>query len=403
MGVVSYIARRYLISRKSTNVINLISGISVFGILFCTAALIILLSAFNGLESWVVRLYNTFDPDLKVLPVQSKFFEEDSAIVAKLRSLPGVAEVVLVIEENGLVKYHDAQAICAIKGLSDEFNQNTTLKPQLISGSFGISAGSRPIAMIGSGLAYSLSLSLGNINQMLDLYVPRPGISNTLNPAEAFHSASILPTGVFEVQPDYDAKYLLVPINFARELFSREHQLSAIEIKLKQGEDLELVRRQVLALMGNSFVLKDRFEQHEVLYKIINSEKWAVFLIGIFILLIAAFNITGTLTMLIVDKTRDIGTLRSLGLSWLRIRRIFFAEGLLVSLSGLVGGIILGSFIVWIQQMTGLVMINQYDAYPVEFQLADFLLVIVTVSSIGALASWFPSAGVLRRYNLREW
>jgi lipoprotein-releasing system permease protein len=403
VGVPFYIARRYLISRKSTNVINIISGISVFGILFCTAALIVLLSAFNGLESWVIRLYNTFDPALKVSLVHGKFFEEDQSKIGQLREIKGVKQIVETVEENGLITYRDAQYICTIKGVDARFTQTTELGQKMSAGIFLLEQGGQSFALVGSGVAYALSVSLSDIHRPLELHVPRPGIVRSLNPAEAFHSAQIFPSGIFEVQPEYDSKYLIVPLEFARTLFLRDKQLSALEITLEEGADLDKVREDATRILGKKFLVRDRFQQHEVLYKIINSEKWAVFLIGIFILLIAAFNITGSLTMLIVDKTRDIKTLRSLGLPSRRIRKIFFLEGLLISLIGMAGGLLLGAALVWIQQQSGYVMINLYDAYPVQFQLNDFILVGFTVAGIGAVASWFPSAGIFRKQSAREW
>jgi len=402
VGVSFFIARRYLVSRKSTNVINVISGISAFGILFCTAALIVLLSAFNGLESWVVRIYNSFDPDLKVIPVNERFFKADSVRLRQIRDMDGVKELVEVLEENGLVSFQEAQYICTIRGVSKGFLNTTGLDSQMTAGRFRLERGGQPAALLGAGIAYALSANLNSINHPLDLYVPRPNMVSSLNPAEAFHHAQIFPAGFFEIQPEYDSKYLIVPIDFARELFLRENVLSHLELVLHPDANKEKIRIELADILGTNFAIKDRFEQHEVLYKIINSEKWAVFLIGLFILLVAAFNITGTLTMLIVDKTRDIGTLRCLGLSWRKIRRIFFLEGVLVSLAGLFGGILLGTLLVWLQQETGFVMINQQDAYPVEFQWNDYLMIILTVAGIGALAAWFPSSGVYRRYSLRE-
>ncbi len=402
MGLIIYIARRYLFSRKSTHVINIISGISVFGILFCTAALIILLSAFNGLENWVIRLYNSVDPELKVLPVNEKFFRADQAKIERIKKLTGVNEVIEVIEENGLITYREAQFICTIKGVGEGFSRTAGLSDKMIAGRFSLERGNQPAALAGSGVAYALSANLNDINNPFELYVPRPGAGFTMNPSEAFHSAQIFPAGFFEVQPEYDSKYLIVPIDFARDLFLRNNLLSHLEIRLDADADIASLREEIHGILGVSFVIKDRFEQHEVLYKIINAEKWAVFLIGMFIVLIAAFNITGTLTMLIVDKSRDVGTLRSLGLTWSRIRKIFFTEGLLVSLSGLAGGILLGSLLVWLQQITGMIKINDYDAYPVDFQWGDYALVSITVIAIGALASWFPSSVVFRRYALRK-
>lgn len=400
MHFLLFIARRYLVSKKSTNVINLISGISVFGVTFCTAALIILLSAFNGLESWVIRLYNTFDPDLRIEHKSEKFFREDKFPISQITQIKGVAGIVPSIEENGLLKFEDAQYISTIKGVGDDFLRTSGVKDMMAGGKYRLHDGGSPSAIVGGGIAYFLSLKIGNPENKLDIFVPRPNANIPLDPSEAFHSESILPVGVFQIQPEFDDKYILVPIDFARKLFLREMSLSSLEVQLKAGADQDEVKNQIKQLAGSDFLVKDRFEQHAVLYKIINSEKWAVFLIGVFILLIAVFNITGSLTMLIVDKSNDIKTLQTLGAGWKQIRGIFFSEGLLISFVGLLIGIILGLSLVFIQDKYSLIMISDIDPYPVELQWRDLIMVSLTVIGISAAASWLPASKILEKYRL---
>lgn len=392
-----YIAWRYLFSRKSTNVINVISGISVFGILFCTAALVILLSAFNGLESWVVRMYDAFDPDLKIEHISDHFFDETAFPVDRLREIKGVRQVMRVIEENGLLTYRDAQYICTIKGVSDEFLGMSGIDSMIIDGTFRLYNATNPSALVGHGVAWYLSLGLRDIEHPVDIYVPRPDASFTLNPAEAFHSAAVFPSGIFEIQPEFDTKYIIVPIAFAKDLFLRPESLSAVELQLDKKINVNDIKEEILRVAGPGFRVENRFEQHAVLYKIINSEKWGVFLIGTFILLIAVFNLTGSLTMLMVDKSKDIFTLQSLGAGAAGIRNIFFVEGLLITLIGLAAGLVTGLVVVAFQQAFGLVLINETEAYPMLVKQNDLLSICLTVLLIGAAAAWFPAVRLLKK------
>ncbi len=395
-----FIALRYLFSRKSTNVINIISGISVSGIHVGTCALVILLSAFNGLENWVVQLYNSFDPDIRIEANGRKFFSENELSAKRILHIEGVDLVMPVIEENGLVTHHDAQFVCTIKGVGPEFMKMSGLDTMLVDGEFNLNLGRSPSALVGSGIAYALSMSLSDLNEPLDMYVPKANASFSINPAEAFHSGSIRPAGIFEVQPEFDLRYVIVPIEFARNLFHRETEFTSYEVQLKKGADPQKVLTKIQALAGNGFLLKNRFQQHELLYKIINAEKWGVFLILAFILLIAIFNVTGSLTMLIVDKSKDILTLQSLGANWKTIRSIFFLEGMLISVIGMIGGMLVGLLIVFLQSKFQLVLINGEDAYPVLVKGADLFYIGLTVIIIGALASWLPASRTLSKRKL---
>jgi len=395
-----FIALRYLFSKKSTNVINIISGISISGIVVGTCALVILLSAFNGLEDWVVRLYNSFDPDIHIESKNSKFFKEDAISFDEIKRIEGIAHVMPVIEENGLLHYRDAQYVCTIKGVGEEFKKMSGLDSMIIDGSFDLRLGTTSAALVGSGVAYALSLSLGDINEPINIYVPKANASFSLNPIEAFHSGSIQTAGIFEVQPEFDTRYVIVPIDYARELFHREKTVSSIEIQLKKDVNVEQVIDKIKSITGESFVVKNRFQQHELLYKIIHAEKWGVFLILAFILLIAIFNVTGSLTMLIVDKSRDIRTIQSLGANWKTIRMIFFMEGMLISVIGMLSGLLLGLLIVVLQDKFQFVLINGVDAYPVLIKKLDIVYISITVLTIGAIAAWFPAASALNKRKL---
>ena len=320
-----FIARRYLFSKKSTNVINVISGISVIGVLVGTAALVILLSAFNGLESWVVKLYNSFDPDIKIERVDHKRFTTQEFPFDKLKSLQEVAYVLPVLEENGMLTYNEAQFICTIKGVAPQFVRMSGIDSMLSSGNFSLNDNNQPAALLGRGIAYALSFNLKNMNTKVDLYVPQSNADFSTNPAEAFKTGSININGIFEIQPEFDTKYIIVPIDFAQELFNLPGNFNSVELQFKPStKNKENLQQTIQSLVGSNYVVKNRFQQHELLYKIINSEKWAVYLILSFILFIAIFNITGSLTMLIVDKSSDIATLKALGANTKTIKQIFF-------------------------------------------------------------------------------
>jgi lipoprotein-releasing system permease protein len=384
-------AFRYLFSRKRVHVINLISGISVVGVATGTAALIILLSAFNGLENWVVDLYNTFDPDLKIEAQQStRFFKNDTALIERIKSIEGVQHTSRVIEENSLITFGDARCVATLKGVDSVYFRVSTVEKAVVDGNAQLFAFGESAAIFGSGVAYSLGLGTRSIDKPIEAYIPKRGASYSLNPSDAFSSGLLRPIGIFQIQPEIDLKYVLINFNYAANIFDRNGMLSSLEIKLHPNADVEFVKSEITRFSQNKLHAKDRFEQHALLYKIINSEKWAVYLILTFILIIAVFNVTGCLTMLLVDKSDDVRTLRSMGASHNTIRRIFFAEGLLIGLLGLIAGVLIGCIVVYIQYRFGLVLIQEGQPYPVYFKFADLTLVAVTVCAISALAAWIP-------------
>lgn len=392
-----FIARRYLFSKKSTNVINVISGISVIGVLVGTAALVILLSAFNGLESWVVKLYNSFDPDIKIERVDHKRFTQKEFPFDKLKSLQDVAYVLPVLEENGMLTYNEAQFICTIKGVAPQFVRMSGIDSMLSSGNFSLNENNQPAALLGRGIAYALSFNLKNMNTKVDLYVPQPNADFSTNPAEAFKTGSININGIFEIQPEFDTKYIIVPIDFAQELFNLPGNFNSVELQFKPStKSKENLQEKIQKILGTNYVAKNRFEQHELLYKIINSEKWAVYLILSFILFIAIFNITGSLTMLIVDKSSDIATLKAFGANTKTVKQIFFLEGMLISALGLIIGLVAGVAIVAAQDTFQFVLINNVDPYPVVLKTMDLFYISTTVLAIGAFAAWFPANRLLK-------
>lgn len=396
MNLPLFFAVRYFKSKKSTNVINIISGISVVGVAIGTAALIIVLSVFNGFESLVVSLYNSFDPHLKIIPLSGKTFNPDSLPLDRIKSIKGIRYFSETLEDNALLKYRDKQYIATVKGVSPEFAQMTNLSGHIAEGEMLLQQGDTNFAVAGQGVAYFLSLNMHDVFSSLNIFVPKRGVKNTLNPEDAFVQKNIFPIGIFSIQQDFDSKYVLVPLRFARELFSYDKEISALEIGLVDESQMDEILAQVNTILGQGFKVQNRFQQHEMLYKIMKSEKWAVYLILTFILLIATFNIIGSLAMLILDKRKDIAVLHALGVDSSSAKRIFLLEGSLISLIGAGAGMIAGFLICFVQQQFGLIKLQGsgtfvIDAYPVQMQAMDFLYVFFTVVLIGLAAAWFPA------------
>jgi lipoprotein-releasing system permease protein len=400
-----FIAKRYLLSKKTHNIINIISGISVTGITVGTMALIIVLSVFNGFESLVESLYNTFDPDLKITANVGKTFNAPDLPKYEILNIPGVVRYTEVIEENALLRYHSKQYLATIKGVSPDFEHLGGLDSMVVEGRAILQRDSFNFAVPGYGIAYFLGIDLNIPTDLLDVYMPnRTGNIGSLSPEESFTSEPIMVSGIFSVQQDFDSKFVIVPLRFARQLTGYSDELTSVEIGLKPGTDVDQVQSKLAELTGGKFKVKNRFQQQEVLYKIMKSEKLAIFLILSFILLIATFNVIGSLSMLILDKKKDIAVLRSLGANDRLIRRIFFTEGLLITFSGAIVGLILGLIICWLQQRFGLLKLQTgagtfvVDAYPVKMMFSDFALVFVTVSAIGMAAAWYPVRRISQRF-----
>lgn len=391
-----YIAWRYLKSKKSHNVINIISGISVAGVTIGTMALIVVLSVFNGFESLVISLFNSFDPPIKVSPAIGKTFDSKTFPWGKVADIPGVKAQTAVIEEKALLRYGKAQFLVTLKGVDSSYASWTGLDSMMTAGSLMLEFKGQPFAVVGQGVAYYLGVNPEDYDSFIETYAPRRTGKIGSNPEQAFNRIDIRPSGIFSVQQDFDTKYVIVPLSFSRELFEYTNEITSVEIALTQIADFKATQEQIKQALGPGFLVKNRFEQQETLYRIMQSEKWAIFLILSFILIIATFNVIGSLSMLILDKKKDIAILHSLGADNRLIRRIFMAEGLLVSLSGALAGLILGTAICLVQQHFGLVKINAeggsflISAYPVLMKFSDFFYVFITVSLIGLLAAWVP-------------
>lgn len=397
-----YIAKRYLFAKKSRNAINIISTVSVAGVAVGTMALIIILSVFNGLETMVSAIFNTFDPDIKITAAEGKTFIADTSRLRLLTNVEGLSVYSLTIEENALLKYGDRQFIATIKGVDDNYAMVTDIDSSMWEGNFILrSENGREYAIPGIGVAQYLGIRLNFITP-LNIFVPRKTGSTSLNAENAFNRKYIFPSGIFEVEKEYDSKYVYIPIELARELTEIEYGVSSVEIKFTEQADPGSVEKSIMKIFGKGFIVQNRYEQQEIFYKVMRSERLAIFFILTFILIIASFNIIGSLTMLIIEKEHDIEILKSLGADNDLIKKIFIFEGWLISIIGASAGIILGFIICWLQQTYGLVKLQSdsliMDAYPVVMKVKDFIIVPATVLLIGYWAAWYPVRFLTKKF-----
>jgi len=401
------IAKRYLFSKKSHNAINVITGVSAGGVAIGTMALVCVLSVFNGFESLISNMFSAFDPDMKITLTHGKTFDVNTPEFNTLRKQKSVAYFTEVVEENALLRFKNKQMPATIKGVSKNFEKMTRIDSIMYDGSFILYDGAFQRAVPGVGVASILGLGAHFIDPLY-IYAPkRTSKINLLRPENSFNQMGTFVSGIFSVkQLQYDDHYVLVSIDFARDLFEyNKTTVSAIELKLAKGVDKELVQKQIQTLLGDGFQVENRYQQQESFFKIMKIEKWITYLILCFILLIASFNIIGSLSMLIIDKKSDIETLRSLGANNQLIKRIFLFEGWMISGVGALVGIGLGGFLCLIQQYFGLLKLGTgyvVDAYPVVTKSIDMLLVFVTVLLMGFLAAYYPVRYIRTHNNLNE-
>jgi len=390
-------ARRYLVSKKSSNAINIISWISVAGIFVGSLGLILVLSVFNGFEGLVISLYDYFDPDFTITINEGKSFIPDSTKIAQLSSISGVRAVSKVIEENALLTYNDKQYIATIKGVDSDYGQITGIDSSMYRGVFLLQHGNEEYAVIGAGIEQSLEVNYDDPFGFISVYIPKKGTTaSVINPEDAFNRDVIKPTGSFAIQSEFDSKYAIVPLEFARRLTGDSNKVTSLEVAVTTGADVNSIQQKIQAIFGNDFSVKNRLQQNETLYKIMKTEKWAVYAILTFILIVAAFNIIGSLSMLVIEKKKDISILKTMGAEDVLIRRIFLSEGFFLSLIGSVFGFAIALIIILLQQHFHLLKLGGgsfvIDAYPVEMKPGDFILVFLTVIIIGLAAAWFPAS-----------
>ncbi len=387
-----FIARRYLFAKKSTQAINVISAISGLGIMVGTAALIIILSAFNGLERLVLSKFNSFTPELLVLPAEGKTFDPNHLALESLKHSDKIYTFNPVLSEKALLWYGDKQVPALVRGYDQDILKNRALDSAMIDGSFILKYNTLNYAVLGSAVQMQLQVNLADAFEPLRIFSPKKGTSSlSINPMDDFIVEEIGVAGVFEIQQEFDQS-VLVPIDFARQLFEEPIRVSEIELVFKPGVSIEREKEVLQKQLGNTFLVKNRMEQNQALYKVLFSEKWMIYLILSFVVIIAIFNIIGSLSMLVIEKQKDISVLNSLGAGKKLIKRIFLYEGLLISLLGCLLGLLIGLVFCLIQQHFGFIKMGDQsfvlnNAYPIAIKWQDFILVFITVSVFSILAS----------------
>ncbi len=399
------IAIRYLFARKSQNIINVISWISVIGVLTGSLALIVVLSVFNGLHGLIGSLYSNFDPDLKIEAFQGKNIRLDQIDLNALRSINGVENHTIVLEDHALFRFGKRQVPGRVMGVDSLFSTVSSIDSIIVEGKFRTRFNDQFEGVIGFALADQLAIRL-NFVTPLTMYVPqRQGRINLSRPDQSFRTEYLQPSGIFMVnQIDYDAGYLIADIEQTRRLLDYDDNTATwIGIKVRKVADIDRIQQSVEKLLGKNFKVRNREQQHETFYKMVEVEKLMAYLILSFILLIAIFNVIGTLSMLVFEKRESITTLRSMGADRILINKIFLFEGWLISLAGVVGGLLLGALLIWLQQTFGLLRFQGdgefvVDAYPVAMRWLDVFSVFFTVSIVGLVAAWYPVRVIVRRY-----
>ena len=406
MNVPLLIARRYFLSKKKRNIISIISNISMVGVAVGTMALIIVLSVFNGLEDLVRSLYGKSDPDLVITAVKGKSFELQAPLLARLRTTPGVRLVTEVIEDNALLQYRDRQMVVKMKGVSSNYYSQSNIDSAIVDGSHDLHRNGLDYALLGAGVQHELSITLDNRFAPMRLLYPKAGkFRVSMDPDAYFTQKNILAGGVFLIEQRIDDSYIFVPLEFARDLLHYGTRRTALEVKVKAGQDVADVKEVVKRRLGPAFKVLDSDEQHVSLLKAIKVEKMFVFITFAFILLIASINIFFSLSMLVIDKRKDMAVLMAMGAGQRTIRNIFLFEGAIVAQVGAITGLVLGVSICWLQQTFHVVSMGMatsvVDSYPVKMQLADIVLTGVAIIFITIAVSIRPALNA-SRLDVRE-
>lgn len=385
-----FIARRYLFSKKKQNAINIISAISVAGVAVGTTALIVVLSVFNGIDSLLTEATDSFTADILVTPAEGKFMAADTALLERLAGEEAVASADVAVEEKSLVKFGDNLVPVTVKGVGPDYDAHNHISASIAGGRFALTVDSLPAAVLGYGIAASLKARLGTGSPVTFYYPNRRGGTSL----SSLRSEAIYPIGVFSAQQEIDAKYVFIDIEVARRLFNTPGKISQIELKLKNPDDIGPFKEKLAEQIGGAYKVADKYDANRSFYAMMRSEKLAVFLILLFILFIASFNIVGSVSMLIIDKKDDIGVYQALGMTREKIISIFRLEGNLITGLGAAAGLLIGTGLCLAQEHFGLLTLGEgsyiVSAYPVKVVAEDVLLSLAAVVLIGSVASYFP-------------
>lgn len=386
------IAKRYLFAKKSTNAINIISGVAVLGISVGTAALILILSVFNGFEDLLSGLFGTFNPPLKVVPLKGKTFSVDSAEIAQINSIPGVIAVSQTLEEIAFFDYQKVQDFGMIKGVDSHFREVVDIESTVFEGQYRLLENDRPLALLGSGIRNKLGINIHDQFASLRVFMPKRKDQSALS--QPYRSRLIHPSGTFFIQQDFDQEYVITDLNFARDLLDYDNEISALEINIDPSLNPNLIKDQIKSILGDNFLVRDRYEQDEAFLKLMRLEKWMGFAILCLAMVLVAFNMIGSLWMIVLDKIKDISILKSMGAEDKTIRNIFLYEGFMLTGLGMLIGFVVALLFYAAQKTFGIISVPVgfiISAYPISLRLSDFMVVFLTVSLIGILAS-IPAA-----------
>ena len=402
MRLATFIAGRYLFARKSHNVINIISAISAIGMAIGTAALIIILSVYNGFDALIKSMMSNVEPDLLITPATGKTFVPEGKEFDWIYEQPEVKSMCCVLQEQVFISYDGKQKLAKAKGVDWIYEGESTLESCMAKGEFKLHKGDIPMAAVGIGMAYEMGIDPAFLSP-IEIYFPaRTRKISMTNPAASIESIRVWPSGIFSVNADVDKDLMILPIGKMQELLEHDSStVSGIEIRLADGSSRKTLRKlqkQMTEVLGAKYVIKDRYQQNESLYKMMKYEKAAIFMILIFVVIIIAFNIFGSLSMLIIEKKSDILTLRSLGAKDSMIKKIFILEGWMISLAGLAAGLVLGIGFALLQQQLGFIKMPGHfivQAYPVILSLSDALLTVAGVAGIGYIIALIPASRVI--------
>lgn len=387
------LATRYLRGKRTGNAVPILSRISMVAICVCSAAMIVVFSVFNGLEHTVKGVYNAFYPDIKVTAARGKFFAADSVLLGRMAQVGGVVQLSPVIEDNVFASNHELQKVITLKGIRNDYFKVNNIQQYIIDGEDTVSDGEIYTAIAGMRILNELGSDVNALRYLM-VYYPNPTMTAmSADPLSAFQSLRLHPAGVFQVQDDFDDKYVLAPVTLVQQLFSQQGKYSSVELLVEPGMQ-EQVKAALKQLLGSAYRVETRYEQNRTLYMVMGGEKWAIYAILVLVLLIASFNMVGALSMLVLEKQKDIGILRAMGALPSTIRAVFLLEGVLWALVGGLSGLFIGGGVSFIQQQFGLLKMGSafvVDAYPVRLNALDFALVIATIIAVGLLAAWYPA------------
>ena len=392
----TYIAKRYFRSKKKQHFITLLSWLAVVGVAVSTMALVVVMSVFNGLEEVIRGLFASFDSELKVAPVQGKSFEVSEDFLKAIADVEGVEDVVEVIEDNALLEFDGNQQVARVKAVSSNFLDEGRFAQGYFWGDTSLGSSQRPGVILGRGLAHALSVNLGEFNAPLTVYYPKtPPSSGSLDPSRLYAQASLEPRGFFSIEQSFDNGYVIVPLEFFQNLLDYGPRRTALEINVQEGYSIAEVQEALLLHLGPKFSVKNADEQHATLIRTVKLEKLFVFLTLTFLLALSSFNIFFSLSMLAIEKKKDIGILKSMGASPSLIRAIFLKQGAMIAFSGAFLGLALGIVLVLLQQQFGLISLGissgVIDAYPVKINLLDLLGIGLALIGITLAVSWRPA------------